>query len=103
MGEETAGANQKTYNVFVPITVGNQRSGYILISMILDDFALMARANFLRRLVGTVLVFAVGIGGAVVLAWTYTKPISQVVKVARRVAQGKLDERLPANRHDEIV
>jgi hypothetical protein len=30
----------------------------------------------------------VGIGGAVVLAWTYTKPISQVVEVARRVAQG---------------
>ena len=102
MGEETAGTNQKTYNVFVPIMVGNQRSGYILISMILDDFAEMARANFLRRLVWTVLVFAVGIGGAVVLAWTYTKPISQVVKVARRVAQGKLDERLPANRHDEI-
>jgi nitrogen fixation/metabolism regulation signal transduction histidine kinase len=102
LGEETAGTNQKTYNVFVPIMVGNQRSGYILISMILDDFAVMARANFLRRLVGTVLVFAVGIGGAVVLAWTYTKPISQVVEVARRVAQGKLDERLPANRHDEI-
>jgi signal transduction histidine kinase len=102
LGEETAGTNQKTYNLFVPIVVGNQRSGYILISMILDDFAEMARANFLRRLVWTVLVFAVGIGGAVVLAWTYTKPISQVVEVARRVAQGKLDERLPANRHDEI-
>jgi signal transduction histidine kinase len=102
LGEETAGTNQKTYNLFVPIMVGNQRSGYILISMILDDFAEMARANFLKRLIWTVLVFAVGIGGAVVLAWTYTKPISRVVQVARRVAQGNLDERLPANRHDEI-
>ena len=82
--------------------VGNQRSGYILISMILDDFAEMARVNFFKRLVGTVLIFAVGIGGAVVLAWTYTKPISQVVDVARRVAQGHLDERLPTNRRDEI-
>jgi len=82
--------------------VGNQRSGYILISMILDNFAEIARANFLKRLAGTVLIFAFGIGGAVVLAWTYTKPISQVVAVARRVAQGKLDERLPANRRDEI-
>jgi signal transduction histidine kinase len=103
LGEETAGSrNQKTYNLFVPIVVGNQRSGYILISMILDDFAQMARFNFLKRLAGTILVFAVGIGGAVLLAWTYTKPISQVVEVARRVAQGHLDERLPANRRDEI-
>jgi hypothetical protein len=102
LGEETAGGSQKTYNLFVPIVVGNQRSGYILISMILDDFSEMARFNFLKRLLWTVLIFAVGIVGAVVLAWTYTKPISQVVEVARRVAQGQLDERLPANRRDEI-
>jgi hypothetical protein len=70
--------------------------------MILDDFAELARVNFLKRLAGTVLIFAVGTGGAVILAWTYTKPISQVVAVARRVAQGRLDERLPVNRHDEI-
>ncbi|MBS1115821.1 MAG: Periplasmic sensor signal transduction histidine kinase precursor [candidate division NC10 bacterium] len=103
LGEETAGGvGQTTYNLLLPIVVGNQRSGYILISMILDNFAEIARANFLKRLAGTVLIFAFGIGGAVVLAWTYTKPISQVVAVARRVAQGKLDERLPANRRDEI-
>jgi signal transduction histidine kinase len=103
LGEETEGGRgQKTYNLLVPIMVNNQRSGYILISMILDDFAELARINFLKRLAGTVLIFAVGIGGAVVLAWSYTKPISQVVEVARRVAQGKLDERLPANRRDEI-
>ena len=103
LGEETAGGvGQTTYNLLLPIVVGNQRSGYILISMILDNFAEIARANFLKRLAGTVLIFAFGIGGAVILAWTYTKPISQVVAVARRVAQGKLDERLPANRRDEI-
>jgi signal transduction histidine kinase len=103
LGEETAGSrSQKTYNLFVPIVVGNQRSGYILISMILDDFAEMARINLVKRLLGTVLIFALGFGGAVLLAWTYTKPISQVVGVARRVAEGQLDERLPGNRHDEI-
>jgi len=103
LGEETAGGvPQRTYNLLLPIVVGSQRSGYILISMILDDFAELARVNFLKRLAGTVLIFAVGTGGAVILAWTYTKPISQVVAVARRVAQGKLDERLPVNRRDEI-
>ncbi len=103
LGEEIEGGRgQKTYNLFVPIVVGNQRSGYILVSMILDDFAELARVNFLKRLVATVLVFAVGIAGTVALAWTYAKPISRVVEAARRVAQGHLDERLPTNRRDEI-
>jgi len=103
LGEEIEGGRgQKTYNLFVPIVVGNQRSGYILVSMILDDFAELARVNLLKRLVATVLVFAVGIAGTGVLAWTYAKPLSRVVEAARRVAQGHLDERLPTNRRDEI-
>jgi len=103
LGEENVGGRaQKTYNLFVPIVVGNQRSGYILISMILDDFAEMVRLNFIRRLIATIVVFGFGIGGIVVLAWTYTKPISRVVQAARRVAKGSLEERLPTNRRDEI-
>ncbi len=36
LGEETAGGvGQKTYNLLLPIVVGSQRGGYILISMIL--------------------------------------------------------------------
>jgi len=103
LGEENVGGQgQKTYNLFVPVVVGNQRSGYILISMILDDFSELVRVNFIKRLVATILVFATGIGGAVLLAWTYTKPISRVVEAARRVAHGDLEERLPTNRRDEI-
>jgi signal transduction histidine kinase len=103
LGEENVGdRSQKTYNLFVPVVVGNQRSGYILISMILDDFTELVRVNFLKRLIATVLVFALGGVGAVALAWTYAKPISSVVEAARRVAQGNLDERLPTNRRDEI-
>ncbi len=103
LGEENVGGRgQKTYNLFVPIVIGNQRSGYILISMILDDFSELIRVNFLKRLIATILVFAIGIGGSVVLAWTYTKPISRVVAAARRVAQGDLEEHLPTSRRDEI-
>jgi signal transduction histidine kinase len=100
--ENVGGYGQKTYNLFVPVVVGNQRSGYILISMILDNFGELVRINFIKRLIATVLVFGVGIGGAVVLAWTYTKPISRVVEAARRVARGNLDEHLPTSRRDEI-
>ena len=103
LGEENIpGRYQKTYNLFVPVVVGNQRSGYILISMILDDFTGLVRLNFIKRLIATVLVFVLGGVGAVVLAWTYAKPISSVVQAARRVAQGHLDEYLPTNRRDEI-
>src|SRR5574342_734361 len=86
LGEEIEGSrSQKTYNLFVPIVVGNQRSGYILVSMILDDFAELVRVNFIKRLIATILAFTVGIAAAVALAWTYAKPISRVVEAARRV------------------
>src|SRR3989304_4221359 len=56
-----AGTVQKTYNLIVPIVVGNQRMGYALISMVLDDFAQISRFNFIKRLIATVLVFGRGI------------------------------------------
>ena len=101
---ETLGAEniQKTYNLIVPIVVGNQRMGYALISMVLDDFAQLSRINFLKRLIATVLVFGLGIGASLVLSWKYTRPIDRVVQAARRVAQGDLRETLPVERRDEI-
>src|SRR5574337_624015 len=93
---------QKTYNLLVPIVVGNQRMGYALISMVLDDFAQISQFNFIKRLLATVLVFGLGIVASLILSWKYTRPIDQVVQAARRVAQGDLHETLPVERHDEI-
>ncbi len=101
---ETLGAEkiQKTYNLIVPIVVGNQRMGYALISVVLDDFAQISRLNFLKRLIATVLVFGLGMGASLILSWKYTRPIDRVVQAARRVAQGDLRETLPVERRDEI-
>lgn len=101
---ETLGAEnfQKTYNLIVPVVVGNQRMGYALISMVLDDFAQISRLNFLKRLIATVLVFGLGMGASLILSWKYTRPIDRVVQAARRVAQGDLRETLPVGRRDEI-
>ncbi|MBI3780913.1 MAG: HAMP domain-containing protein [candidate division NC10 bacterium] len=93
---------QKNYNLIVPIVVGNQRMGYALITMVLDDFAHISRFNFIKRLIATVLVFGLGIVASLILSWKYTKPIDQVVQAARRVAQGDLRETLPVERRDEI-
>jgi len=93
---------QKTYNLLVPIVVGNQRMGYALISMVLDDFAQISQLNFIKRLIATVLVFGLGIAASLVLSWKYTRPIDRVVQAARRVAHGDLEDTLPVERHDEI-
>ncbi|MDE2179960.1 MAG: HAMP domain-containing protein [candidate division NC10 bacterium] len=93
---------QKTYNLLVPIVVGNQRMGYALISMVLDDFAQISQLNFIKRLIATVLVFGLGIVASLILSWKYTRPIDQVVQAARRVAQGDLGDTLPVEGHDEI-
>jgi len=97
-----AGTVQKTYNLIVPIVVGNQRMGYALISMVLDDFAQISRFNFIKRLIVTVLVFGVGIVASLILSWKYATPSDRVVQAARRVAQGDLRETLPVERQDEI-
>ena len=97
-----AGTVKKTYNLIVPIVVGNQRMGYALISMVLDDFAYISRFNFIKRLIATVLVFGVGIVASLILSWKYTMPIDRVVQAARRVAHGDLRETLPVERQDEI-
>jgi hypothetical protein len=93
---------QKTYNLIVPIVVGNQRMGYALISMVLDDFAHLSRLNFLKRLIATVLVFGLGMAASLILSVKYTKPINRLVEAARRVAQGDLRETLPVEGRDEI-
>lgn len=93
--------SQRTYNLIVPITVGTQK-GYILVSMVLDDFTKLVRTNFLKRLVASVLVFTLGIGASIFLSWKYTQPIHQVVEAAKRVAAGDLSETLPGGRQDEI-
>lgn len=93
---------QKNYNLIVPIVVGNQRMGYALISMVLDDFAQISQLNFIKRLIATVLVFGLGMAASLILSWKYTRPIDQVVQAARRVAQGDLRDTLPVEGHDEI-
>ncbi len=103
LGEEAFGEReQKTYNLIVPINVGQQRTGYILVSMILDDFTNLVRTNLYKRIFLTVFVFALGIAGSLLLAWRVTRPISQVVEAAQRVARGDLNQTLPAHRRDEI-
>lgn len=93
---------QKTYNIIIPVVIGNEQWGYIHINMLLDDFSRLLRSNYLKRFLATLLVFGIGIGVALFLSDRYTHPIQQVVDAAKKVASGELSDTLPSDRRDEI-
>ncbi len=93
---------QKTYNIIMPVVVGNEQWGYIHINMLLDDFSKLLQTNYLKRFLATLLVFGIGIGVALFLSDRYTQPIQQVVNAANKVASGDLLTTLPSDRKDEI-
>jgi signal transduction histidine kinase len=93
---------QKTYNIIIPVVVGNEQWGYIHINMLLDDFSTLLKSNYLKRFLATLFVFGIGIGVALFLSDRYTQPIQQVVNAANKVASGDLSNTLPVDRKDEI-
>ncbi|MBI4688798.1 MAG: HAMP domain-containing protein, partial [Nitrospirae bacterium] len=58
--------------------------------------------NMIKRIAGTLMVFALGIGIAMFLSWRYTKPIYDVVTAAKRIAAGDLKQTFDTKRKDEI-
>ncbi|MGD0228799.1 MAG: ATP-binding protein [Syntrophorhabdales bacterium] len=102
LGEESGKEGQRLYNVIMPVSIKGQNLGYIHISMILDDYKYLQRKNHLKRILGTVFAFAIGIIISLVLAQQYTDPIKKIANASRRIAEGKL-VKIPENdRRDEI-
>jgi signal transduction histidine kinase len=60
------------------------------------------RRNTTKRIIAALSVFAIGILLSTFLAMRYTEPIHNVVKAARKVAAGDLNQSLPVDRKDEI-
>jgi len=102
LGEGLDQSEKKSYNIIVPVVIGNEQWGYIHINMLLDDFSKLLRSNYLKRFLATLLVFGIGIGIALFLSDRYTHPIQQVVYAAKKVASGDFSETLPSDRRDEI-
>jgi signal transduction histidine kinase len=101
LGEEGAPGAQ-VHNLLVPIVVGKQQVGFAHIMLVMDDYENLLRTNLVRRLMVTGGIFGLGIGLALFLSWRYTRPIYQVVDVAKQVAAGNLSATLPQERGDEI-
>ncbi len=94
--------SQKPYEVVVPVIVGDEQLGYVQINMLLDNIRDIQRANFIRRLFATGMVFTVGIALIIFLARRYTTPIKNLVEDFKRVSAGDLSVTIPVESNDEI-
>jgi signal transduction histidine kinase len=94
--------SQKPYEVVVPVIVGDEQLGYVQINMLLDNIRDIQRANFIRRLFATGMVFAVGIALTIFLARRYTTPINNLVGDFKRISAGDLSVTIPVESNDEI-
>ncbi len=92
----------RNYDIILPVVVGSEQLGYVHIAIILDDFTELLRANNLKRLIATIVVFALGIIASLFLSMKYTQPIRSLVKAARRVTEGDLTETMEVRGRDEI-
>jgi signal transduction histidine kinase len=94
--------SQKPYEVVVPVIVGDEQLGFVQINMLLDNIRDIQRANFIRRLFATGMVFTVGIALIIFLARRYTTPIKNLVEDFKRVSAGDLSVTIPVESEDEI-
>lgn len=99
---EPVSKDGKAYNIIVPVVAGDAHYGYVHLKINIDDFSNLLRRSTLKRIAASALVFAIGIGLAILLALKYTGPIHSVVAAAKRVAAGDLEQKLPVDRKDEI-
>lgn len=102
LGEESKTDTQRPYNIIMPVSIKGQNIGYILISMVLDDYKLIQRKNHLKRILSTLFVFAIGIIFSLLVAEKYTEPIKRIADASKKIAQGELVKIRGSSRKDEI-
>jgi len=98
----TALESQRSYDLILPVVVGYEQLGYIHITIRFDDFANVLRDNNHKRLIGTSIVFAIGIAISIFLSLHYVKPINNLAKATQHIASGDLQEIPEINTADEI-
>ncbi len=102
LGEVHDTLPQKSYNIIVPIIVGNVQLGYAHIVMHLDDIQQMLESTFYERILVTIIILSLGIVAIMYLSNRYTKPIYNVIEAEKMVSDGDLSVRLIEDRNDEI-
>lgn len=101
LGEPVVGEGQ-FYNVIVPVVANNKHYGYIHMTVNTEDLSAQMEKRLIRRIAATLIIFGVGLLLSIIIAKRYTKPIENVVRAAKSVALGNLDQEIRTERKDEI-
>jgi len=101
LGEPVVGEGQ-FYNVIVPVVANDKHYGYIHLTVNTEDFSVLMQKRLIKRITATLMIFGIGLLLSIILAKRYTRPIEDVVKAARNVARGNLDQEIRTERKDEI-
>jgi signal transduction histidine kinase len=100
--DEGSTGHPTTSNLTVPIVVGDQRVGYVVITRILDDFSVLSESALASRIAVTLAVFSLGMLLSMYLASSFSRPLQALTDAARRVAAGDLSSRVRAAGSDEL-
>lgn len=104
LGEESGPpGSQRTSTLAIPIVVGDQRIGSLLVTRYLDDFEMLSQRGLFSRLAATLAVFALGILLALYLSVSFTRPLSELAEAAGRVAGGDLSVQVAVRGTDELA
>lgn len=102
LGEEETRGRPTTSSLTVPIVVGDQRVGYVVITRILDDFSALSQTALATRIAATLGVFSLGMLLSLVLASAVSRPVQALTDAAGRVAAGDLSAQVRASGSDEL-
>ena len=102
LGDKSSKEAQRLYNVMMPVAIKGKNIGYILMSIVLDDYKAAQKRNHLKRVLSMVFAFVIGIIISLFIAEKYTGPIKRISQASRRIAQGELVRIRSSRRRDEI-
>lgn len=102
LGEKSGKETQRLYNVIMPVSIKGKNIGYILMSMVLDDYKSLQQKNHLKRIFSMIFAFAIGMLICLIIAEKYTEPIKRISRASKGIAQGELVRIPDSNRRDEI-
>ena len=102
LGEKSSKEAQRLYNVIMPVSIKGKNIGYILMSIVLDDYKALQKRNHLKRVLSMVFAFVIGIVISLFIAEKYTGPIKRISQASKRIAQGELVRIRSSRRRDEI-
>jgi signal transduction histidine kinase len=94
LGDVEPAGGQRNSTLRIPLVVGDQRVGHLLITRSLDDVSALSHEAFLGRLLATLGVFALGILFSLYLSSSLTRPLRELTEAARSVAAGDLEAKV---------